>query len=1020
MSVRYRPFQALALATLAALVTACAAFAPLYDRAMQQALTDIEVERADPAAVALQMNAGADYMLSAKPENVLALVTPQMRDSYLEPVLGYRASAGVLPGGPTDPAGDLVWREGWCGQVVLVEGHCPAAPGDIAVSTADAENFGLTVGARVTITAATAEEDAASAAGADLRVAAVYEVASDQGYWMGLNLTGRSGLAEPGLLSRVQHDVWLTDRSTFDGGRVPVLPEQAPAVVLPLDAAGLGVDELMTLATGVGKLAEAGASPVAPFPVEVHSGLPDIAKDVRDQTEQSRVTVPLLMAQLGLLALVVLWLTLLAVTEQRRPEVALARLRGRGRRGARSLLARELLPVALGGVVPGVVLALVGTTLARTTVLPGHAPFETGVRLLAAVGLATGALLLLTMLAVARVAREPVETLLRRVPPRRSSWAMGTGDALVVAGAGSLVLVFATGGLDGPVALAAPGLLAVVVGLVLAHLTTPLAAATGRRVLGRGRVRAAVSLLDAARSPATRRVVAIVTLASALAVFSADALVIGERNRAAASEQQAGARLVAEVEGGNLGAVREALEQADPEGGEMTPVVRIRPPGAGSVETVAVVPDQFRRIALTPGGAPPARTWDLLDLPDVDPLEVTGTRLGVTVARSTLRATRADGEPGPLSLGVDLVTSEGETLHTTLGSLEGSVDGARFEVPSYCRDRCYVSALWLHTLPGASIIGTLTLRDLRGDAPVAIGPADQWTPVDDDAQGRMRPDSSDPGRLRLQVQTDGAAEIRMSQVWLPSRVPALLTGGLPPGAAGRLFDISALDGTVQRADAATALDRVPGAGQHAALVNLDLVARGVALATSAHIEVWFAHDDQQLLTELAAALEERGTRVTATTTLTGIRDSFDDSAAAWSIQLAGLVGAAAVLLALLVLLVGAASSWRSRTRDLAALRMSGVPRRDIGSMAVAAQLPAVVVGVVAGTATGVYGAHLALPTVPLFAGQPAVSTLDLSTAWWSVALAVVASTVVLGGGSALIGRLLARRAAVRRLREGDL
>ncbi|WP_296602000.1 FtsX-like permease family protein, partial [Nocardioides sp.] len=794
MSVRYRPFQALALATLAALVSACAAFAPLYDRAMQQALTDIEVERADPATVGLQMNAGADYMLNAKPENLLSLVTPQMRASYLAPVLGYRAAAGVLPGQPSDPAGDLVWRDGWCEQVVLVEGDCPAAPGDIAVSRADADNFGLTVGARVTVTAATAEDDSASEAGADLRVAAVYEVASDEAYWLGLDLTGRSGLAEPGLLSRVQHDVWLTDRSTFDGSRVPVLPEQAPTLALPLDTAGLGVDELRSLATGVEKLAEAGASPVAPFPVEVHSGLPDVAKDVQNQTEQSRVTVPLLMAQLGLLALVVLWLTLLAVTEQRRPEVALARLRGRGRRGARSLLAGELLPVALAGVVPGVVLALVGTTLARTVALPGHAPFETGVRLLAAVGLAIGALIVLTMLAVARVAREPVETLLRRVPPRRSSWAMGTGDALVVAGAGSLVVVFATGGLDGPVALAAPGLLAVVVGLVLAHLTTPLAAATGRRVLRRGRVRAAVSLLDAARSPATRRVVAIVTLASALAVFSADALVIGQRNRAAASEQQAGARLVADVEGGDLAAVRDALSEVDPDGREMTPVVRIRPPGAGSVETVAVVPDQFRRVALFPGGAPSEQTWRLLDLPDVDPLEVTGTRLGVTVARSTLQTTRADGEPGPLSLGVDLVTAEGETLHITLGSVDDTVDHAKLEVPSYCREGCFVSAIWLHTLPGASITGSLTLRDLRGDAPVAIGPATQWTPVNDSAEGRMRAESTDPGQLILEVQTDGAAEIRMPQVWLPSRVPALLTGGLPPGAAESLFDLSGLDG----------------------------------------------------------------------------------------------------------------------------------------------------------------------------------------------------------------------------------
>ncbi|CAI9413445.1 FtsX-like permease family protein [Nocardioides sp. T2.26MG-1] len=1015
MSVRYRPFQALALAALAALVTACAVFAPLYDRAMQQALTDITVERADPDSVALQVSTGSDSLFSnAKPENLVALVSPAMRDSYLDPVLGYRATAEVLPGQPNDPLGDLVWRDGECDHVAFVRGDCPAAPGDIAVSTADADNFGLRVGRRLTIRPASGD------VGSRLRVTGIYEGAQGDDYWLGLALTGRSGLADPGLLSQVQHDVWLTDRSTFEGSRVPVMPEQAATVGLPLDATALGVDDLMSLASGIEELAAAGTAPTAPFTVEVHSGLPDIAADVRDQTDQSRVTVPLLMAQLGLLALVVLWLTLLAVTEQRRPEVALARLRGRGRRGARSLLAGELLPVALGGVLPGVTIALVGTALARTVALPGHAPFESGLRLLVAVGIAVAALVLLTVLAITRVAREPVETLLRRVPPRRGSWMLGTGDALVVAGAGSLVVVFATGGLDGPVALAAPGLIAVVVGLVLAHLTTPLAAVTGRGMLRRGKVRAAVSLLDAARSPATRRVVAIVTLASALAVFSADAFVIGQRNRAAASEQQAGARLVADVEAGHLAAVRDALAEVDPDGRDATPVVRIRPPGVGSVETVAVVPDDFRRIALFPGGAPPAGTWRLLDVPDVDPLEITGTQLALTVAGSSLAATRADGQPGPLSLGVDLVTAAGETLHTTLGSLDRPVDRERLVVPTYCRDGCFVSAIWLHTLPGASITGSATLRDLRGDAPASIGPADQWTPVDDDAQGRMAPGSTKPRQLSVAVQTDGASEIRMPQVWLPVRAPALLTGGLPPAASGRQFDLSALDGTVQRAEEVQALDRVPGTGPRAALVNLDLVERGVALATSARIEIWFAEDDPGLLAKVTSALEERGASISTTSTLTETRRTFDDSAAAWSIQLAAVVGAAAVLLALLVLLVGAASSWRSRTRDLAALRMSGVPRRDIGSMAVASQLPAVVVGVIAGTATGVYGAHLALPTVPLFAGEPAVSTLDLSTAWPAVALAVVASTAVLGGGSALIGRVLARRAAVRRLREGDL
>ncbi len=55
--------------------------------------------------------------------------------------------------------------------------------------------------------------------------------------------------------------------------------------------------------------------------------------------------------------------------------------------------------------------------------------------------------------------------------------------------------------------------------------------------------------------------------------------------------------------------------------------------------------------------------------------------------------------------------------------------------------------------------------------------------------------------------------------------------------------------------------------------------------------------------------------------------------------------------------------------------------------------------------------------MPLFAGEPRVSTLDLGTAWSVVVLSAVAVAAVLGLGSVLIGRALARRSGVRRLRE---
>src|SRR6478609_2487080 len=657
-------------------MTACAACAPLYYRAMQQALTEITIDQASvvDTSVQLTMKAG-DELFDArpvKPPETVALGLPRTyRADFHPPILAYGAASSVLPGNPSDPAGQLVWQSDACDHLTFTQGGCPTQAGEVAISPADARIFGFEVGSTVQV--AGADDNTGSPGVARLRVVGVYT--QDPGdYWLGQSLTGRAGVSSP-TDPKIQHDVWITSRDTFDSRDVGVQIQQSSASY-PLDADAVGVDELLALGPAVDALAHRRPE-VGVNPVSVVSGLPGLAAGVQDQIDQSRITVPLLMAQLCLLAVVVLWLVLLAITEQRRPEVALARLRGRGRRGARRLLLAELLPVTLAALVPGALLAVLAAGVARAVLLPGTPPFELGWPFVGALAAAAVVLAVVTLVAVSRVAREPVEQLLRRVPPRSTGWALGAADAIVIAGAGGIVVVFATGGLDGPIALAAPGLLAIVVGLVLAHLTTPSAALVGRRQLRRGRVRAGVSLLDAARSPATRRIVAIVTLASALAVFSADALIVGQRNRATAAEQQAGAPRVLAVRGNELADLRAALAEVDPAGDTVTPVVRVVPPGKGAPGTLAVVASSFRQIALFPGGAPSDDLWDRLRPPDAAPIDLAGTGLRIDVDDSTLVSVRSDGKPHPVSLGLDLVTRTGETLHTTLGTLPGPTDHTR-------------------------------------------------------------------------------------------------------------------------------------------------------------------------------------------------------------------------------------------------------------------------------------------------------------------------------------------------------
>ena len=75
--------------------------------------------------------------------------------------------------------------------------------------------------------------------------------------------------------------------------------------------------------------------------------------------------------------------------------------------------------------------------------------------------------------------------------------------------------------------------------------------------------------------------------------------------------------------------------------------------------------------------------------------------------------------------------------------------------------------------------------------------------------------------------------------------------------------------------------------------------------------------------------------------------------------------------------------------------MTGVSRAAVTRIAAGEQLPVVLLAVAAGGACGLVGAHLAMPSVPLFAADPAVSTLDLTTSWGAAAAAALTAAALL-------------------------
>ena len=1035
--IRYRWLQALVIVSLAALVTACAVFAPLYDRAIQQATVATRLQDAPVQLRGLSINSIGDSRTAALTIEELGRLVPRTLRRYLRSGVASTTvrMTGTAPKQRSSALGPLMWRQGMCAHVSFTSGRCPASVDEVAVSGADARNYGWHVGSRLRMREQIIDPTVHSSATDPhprMRVVGVYRVRRGP-YWFGAAPVGRSGTVDQDT-GASQVDAWLTASSTVDGTIGTKWVDPVNEVDFPLDEAVVGIDQILRIGRIVDRvLAEPDASTdftgYSPPTVGAYSGLPGIARAAARGRAQARVTVPLLMVQLGLLAVIVLWLVLAAATEQRRPEVAVARLRGRGVGGARRLLLGELGTLVLAGVPLGVLVALGLSWLARHVFLPLTPPFELGSGFVVAVVAVVIVLALVTVASVQQMAREPLSALLRRVPARRTTWAVGALDAMLVAGCATAVVAFATGGLRGPLALAAPALLALLVGLLLAHLLVPVTTAAGRRLLTRGRVTAGVSALHLARRPATRRVVTIVTVATGLLVFSADALAVGSRNREYAAEQQVGAPLVATINGSDVAGVQAALRGVDPHGRSATPVVTLNPPGQSGTTTQAVIPSQFAHIALLPGRSAASIPWGRLRPPAVRPLRLVGRWVSLSLASHVFR-TGTRGGRSSLQLTLRLVGADHEEqLRVVAGLPYGQRPRHRVKIGIPCAAGCGLAGLRLDTDPLQPANGTFELSRLitSSGQHLRIGPTGRWLGTGPQAVGSVAPSatagSAGSGRssgstLRATFTATGAGPVLMNHASIPRRLPALIAGPLPPGSSGHRFAGLDLDGVNRPMVRVGTVPAAPGAPARTAVVNLHVLQRGGATPDpTASLQVWLARDDPTLLARVTRSLHAHGLSVSTTSSVAATRRSLDRSAAAWSLQLALLVGLTGSLLAALVLVVVAATTWRLRSRDFAALRMSGLSRAQITLVAVGEQVPVVALAVLVGAICGLAGAHFAMPTVPLFARAPAVSTLALDTAWSSALAAAALALLVLSAVGWAAAWTLAGRAELSRVRE---
>ena len=187
-------------------------------------------------------------------------------------------------------------------------------------------------------------------------------------------------------------------------------------------------------------------------------------------------------------------------------------------------------------------------------------------------------------------------------------------------------------------------------------------------------------------------------------------------------------------------------------------------------------------------------------------------------------------------------------------------------------------------------------------------------------------------------------------------------------------------------------------------------------ATSS-VEVWA--DDAGALARAETELEERGATPGDVTTVDDVRADLDASPAAWSLALSVLVGLAGVLVAMLVMIVATATTWRARATDLAALRMAGLPSRSLRRMELLGAAPGGARRRLAGAACGVVAAVWPCPAYASSPTRPR-STRPTSRRPWAARAGrrgALAAAAVLTALAVAASRWTARRASLSRIRE---
>ena len=997
----FRRGLSLAVLVLASLVVGGAVTGPLFLRSAGESVLRDTLDQALPVGRIM-----SDQFYGTVHLQPLALVErvsaarlkrfPTLTRVLDPPVssLELRAIAGSP--GITGDSAPLVYREGVCAHVHLVEGQCPVKPGSVMVSATSARSQRWTISAPLLID------------GVRVTIAGIYAPLDPTGdYWAGrpyFAAFSGSGVAGDlgGTLDAVFAPLETVQAQPADIGAIG-------AVDRSLDLRRIRLTDVPSLKTELLDYSEGGFQANSSAIVSVLAQ----ATEIKDKLLSPVVVV---MAQLLLLCWLILFLVTANAAEARGPEVALAKLRGlpAWRTVAFGLL-DTLLLVALA--VPiGLGLGYLGVTaLANLHLAPGTPVVVTSGAWLAAAGAGAGAAVA-SVLAGSRTLRRPVVEQWRRATrqAKARSWVIDT--AVVAASVAALVALIRGGviGSSGPnvLALVAPGLVVLGAALLGSRVLPGLCRAAYGPTRRRGRLGSFLAVRQLGRRPSTLRLALVLAVAFGLVAFGVDAWSVATSNSHDRAWTEIGAAKVLTVNpapGQDLEAI---VNRLDPSGHDAAVVSESTDyGGSGPVQLLAVQPDRFAHVAFwrSDFGQAPLATLTARLMQQLAPaVSLSGDGLQVT-----LDASRLSAQAPPL-LVADIASSGGGRTSTTLGEVRAGRRTLRGSLPCTTQG-CRLIGLHLERagtsffpMSGRLVVSALGTHDQGGwhatNANLAL--ANGWRATG----GGAKEPVPTPGGLQL----DLSAALTALPTWqvndAPASLPALMTTVL-----GAQDHVMGLDHSSLAVHPVATGPALPGGFGRVIIVDRTYAVRAAANAPySASVTVWLT---PSVAGTFPAKLQKADVTILST-------QSAPEQTALYSRQgpaLAILLFLAGACLGALLAAGGAMLNLhltgRRRTYELAAMSAIGVRRRTLLASLYAEQGVLLVFGIGVGVVAGLVGAVLALPSVPEFADQPSAPPMLYGLHTVPVLLVVAVAVVVLAVVVAISSVNLLRVSRFDQLRE---